>query len=85
MFKLLNSELRELMREVNGSGGNQSLLRQMQARVDEDTAEIDLDDGDLSRIRKNIEHNDGDGGFQSRLKKIFGRVLGLREGQEELL
>lgn len=85
MFRLLRSEVRELLREVNGIGGNQSLLRRLQARVDEETGDIDLDDHDLTQIHRNMEHNDGNGGFQGRLKKIFGRTLGLREGQEELL
>ena len=77
---LINSELDELFRSVSGSGGSQGLIRKLQSQCDRSTGNIELDSDDLRRIPE-YAFDAGQGGFQNRLIKIFGRLLGPRLGR----
>ena len=77
-IKLTIGELDELRKTPVDSardGGFQNFLVQLQYRIDEDTGELDLDDEDLSKIRRYAFHYKN-GGWQTRLKNIFSRTLG---------
>lgn len=77
-IKLTVSELGELGKtppEAASRGGFQNFLVQLQYRVDDDTGELELDAEDLAKIHRYAFHYKN-GGWQSRLKKIFARTLG---------
>ena len=68
------------MQEVKGEGGFQDFFRRLQLRVKRDS--IRLDEEDLERIYKYKDHPE-DGGFQSRLAKVFGKHF--TDKREQLL
>jgi len=76
--KLTIGELEELKKQAPSSasdGGYQNFLVKLQYRVDDESGELELDDEDMSKIhRYAFEYKNG--GWQTRLKKIFSRTLG---------
>ena len=77
---LNKKEVSELFRSVSGTGGFQGLIRKLQSQCDQPKGIIELDDDDLRRIPE-YAFDAGQGGFQNRLIKIFGRVLGPKLGR----
>lgn len=71
VVKLDKDELAVLTQEVKGEGGFQDFFRRLQLRVGKNCS-IRLDDEDLERIYKYKDHPE-DGGFQTRISKIFGK------------
>lgn len=57
-----------------GDGGYQALLVKLQGQVDPETNELSLDDTDAERIRRYGKQY-GDGGWQSRLLRVFADKL----------
>ena len=84
MVVILNrTEIRELLLQdpsTRGDGGFQSLLVSLQEKTNLQTGELDLTKEDLDRIQK-YAFDYENGGWQNRLKKIFGRVLGANLGR----
>lgn len=74
---VLNVAEREILnRGIEGRGGYQSLLEELQGGVQPDGT-ITLNDEQLERIpRYAFEY--GNGGWEDRLTGIFGRTLGPR-------
>jgi hypothetical protein len=81
-YELTRDELDELLRPVKGVGGFEGLIRRLQAQVNYATSEIKLNDKDLDDVQR-YAFDYKQGGFEHRLLKIFGRVLGPRLGREE--
>lgn len=74
-FDLTPDEVAELQKSVNGSGGYQTLLRQLQPTIKKNGS-ITVDDDTLGRIVRMCAY--GSGGFQGRLRAAFRRsVRGL--------
>jgi cellulose biosynthesis protein BcsQ/class 3 adenylate cyclase len=67
--------------KTKGGGGFQAFLVGLQQRVDEKTGRLDLTLTDLERIAR-YAHDYKGGGWQGRLRKIFGRTLGMNLGRE---
>ena len=81
--RLNSDEIGELDRQhasTKGNGGWQSLLVTLQTKVDRTTGLLLLDDDDLERISK-YAFDYGQGGWEIRLRKIFGRTLGPALGR----
>ncbi|EYD74253.1 hypothetical protein Rumeso_04189 [Rubellimicrobium mesophilum DSM 19309] len=78
--KLTPTEMAELMRDNSGSGGWQSLMNGLQAKLDKRTGELRLSPSDLERIPR-YAFDYGNGGWESRLRSVFGRHLGPRLGR----
>lgn len=80
---LNKSEIADLMeqpRDTKDSGGFQSLLVSLQEKLNPGSGELTLSPSDLDRIpRYAFDYRNG--GWQSRLVKIFGRVLGPNLGR----
>jgi hypothetical protein len=77
-IKLSTQELDELNKTPPSAakrGGFQNFMVQLQYRIDEDTNELDLDSTDLQRIQR-YAFAYKQGGYQTRLQKIFARNLG---------
>ena len=72
---LTKDESAVLMQPVEGQGGWQSLLRRLQAAYDPATGVISVADADLDRLRSYCTDY-GDGGWQKRVRQVFGRTLG---------
>jgi len=85
-IKLNNIELVVLFRQpqsTKGDGGFQKLLVDLQKKVDRETGIIDLSEDDLEKIpRYAFDYKNG--GWETRLKKIFARNLGLGLGRTKL-
>jgi hypothetical protein len=84
-IKLTYGELKLLLKqdpESAGGGGFQNYLVQLGYRVDDESGELELDSEELSKITKYATEY-GEGGFQSRIRKIFGRTLGQPLGWPE--
>lgn len=64
-----------LNRPVNGSGGFQSLLREIQRRLDDGTVLV-LDASLVERIARYVEQY-VEGGFQGRLEYVLEELRGL--------
>lgn len=62
------------------NGGYQGLLVRLQKALDRTTGELYINDEDLLRIPK-YAYNYGNGGWQNRLTRIFGRELGSNLGR----
>lgn len=74
-IKLTLEQLMLLRKRSTGKpGGFQNYLMQLAYRVDDDTRELELSDEDLCKINRYATQY-GQGGFESRLLKIFGRLL----------
>lgn len=67
-------EFEELQRAANGRGGFQTFLRQLRRRVNPATRELELSPSDIERIYRYATAGKG-GGFQDRLRRIFGSHL----------
>lgn len=57
-----------LMKEVNGTGGHQSLLRKLQGQVAD--TKLKYDEEDIEKIER-YARDYGKGGFQDRFKAIL--------------
>jgi hypothetical protein len=84
MKVVLNSdEFDELLKqdpETASDGGFQGLLVKLQQKVDSDTGELELTADDLRRIPMYaFDYNNG--GWENRLRRAFGRVLGPNLGR----
>ena len=80
MNLLLNAaEIAELTRETAGQGGWQGLLERLCTKLNSGTGRITLTDDDIESIRRYAFHY-GNGGFESRLRRIFERHLGPNLG-----
>ena len=77
-LKLTPKEALLLRRRVNGSGGPENLLRKLRRQLDVPTRTVSLDSEDREKIPRYASWNEGRGGFQWRLTKIFRRGLKLR-------
>jgi hypothetical protein len=84
MIVILNaSERDELNRQAAhtiDNGGYQRLLVTLGQRLNTSTLQISLSDQDLERIAR-YAFDYGNGGWENRLKGIFGRVLGPNLGR----
>ncbi|MGH7489656.1 MAG: aspartyl-tRNA synthetase [bacterium] len=79
----LNSdEIADIDRPVNGSGGFETFLRKLQDELNHATGAVKLSAEDLDYI-PHAAFDYTDGGFEGRLLKIFGRVLGPRLGRDD--
>lgn len=77
------SEIAALMEQdpsKEGDGGWQSLLVKFQKKIDPNTGALTLDDAELERIPR-FAFDYGKGGWETQLKRIFGRVLGDNLGR----
>ena len=80
-FGLNAEELAELARDGSeepmkaDGGGFQHFVIHLRACVDYETGVITLCDADIGRIVRYVAYADGDGGYESKLRKVFGRVL----------
>jgi hypothetical protein len=63
-------------------GGWQSLIVRLQRKVNRSTRELSLDPRDLERIPR-YAFDYGNGGWEARLVKIFGRALGAELGRPQ--
>ena len=82
--KLTMDEIAELDRQhpnTDGVGGFQSLIVDLQKRLNRDTNELYLSDRDLERIQR-YAFDYKDGGWQDRLVEIFSRELGPKLGRK---
>lgn len=83
-IELKDEELAELYGqdpESRGGGGFQALLVALQEKV-KDKRRLDLTLSDRERIAR-YAHDYRSGGWQGRLRKIFGRTLGTNLGREQ--
>lgn len=71
-FTLTPAEAAEIQKPVNGSGGYQTLLRQLQVSLKKNGS-ITLDDDALGRVVRMCAY--GSGGFQGRLRAAFKRSV----------
>jgi hypothetical protein len=77
-IKLTVGELEELRKEPPSNakkGGFQNFLVKLRYRIDDESGELELDTEDLNRIHR-YAFDYKNGGWQTRLKKIFSRTLG---------
>ncbi len=74
------TELAVLLRRISGTGGFQNLLRRLGTRVDRGTGQLRLSALDLERIPR-YAFDYGNGGWENRLRDIFGRHLGAGLGR----
>ena len=65
---------------TRGRGGFQSLLVDLASRVDSATGQLSLSVRDLERIAR-YAFDYGNGGWECRLRNIFGRSLGQALGR----
>lgn len=65
---------------TQGQGGFQSLLGGLQRRTDLQTGALALTEADLERIPR-YAFDYGNGGWEDRLRMIFGRSLGTNLGR----
>ena len=68
-FKLAPDEREEVEKKLNGQGGYQTLLSEMQNQLESDNS-LTIDDQQLGRIVRMMSHY-GSGGFQGRLRRAF--------------
>jgi hypothetical protein len=76
-------ELAELDRQnpaTKGNGGFQRLLVSLQEKVDRTNSRLTLSSRDLERIAR-YAFDYGNGGWEGRLRRIFGRTLGVGLGR----
>lgn len=66
---------------TGGDGGFQSMMVAFKKNLRRPTSELKLSDDDIERIAR-YAFDMGNGGWQSRLVGIFGRVLGPKLGRE---
>jgi hypothetical protein len=73
-IQLTPDEVSELKKPTSGSGGFQRLMKRLRSQVTKD-GEITLAPEDIQKIKKHV--SEGGGGFQERLRKVFGNHLEL--------
>ena len=78
--ELNDAEYVEVMREVNGAGGFENFLRDLQDKVNPATRTIKLTD-DIEAIA-HYAFDYKQGGFEGRLMRIFARTLGPTLGRD---
>jgi hypothetical protein len=78
---LTDDELAALNEPINGQGGIQTFMRQLQAQVNNATKTIRLTDEDLANI-PHYAFDYGQGGFEGRLIAAFSRELGATLGRQ---
>lgn len=65
---------------TSDKGGYQQLMVRLQNKLNRTTGVLDLDDADLEKIpRYALDYRDG--GWEDRLKAVFGRTLGSNLGR----
>ncbi len=69
--KLDQKAIEALGKEVNGSGGHQSLMNKLKAQCDGYI--LKYDDNDLEKLKR-YSGEYGDGGFQDRFKAILSCI-----------
>lgn len=77
---LTQSQMSVLFRQVNGQGGFQQLLRRLRRKIDRQSRAITLSAKDLEQIPR-YAFDYGNGGWESRLRDIFGGHLGADLGR----
>lgn len=77
---LSTHEMTVLFRQVNGQGGFQSLLRRLRRKVDRQSGTIKLSAIDREQIPR-YAFDYGNGGWENRLREIFGDHLGPTLGR----
>lgn len=84
MWVVLNKEEIGLLDKQDpataGDGGYQGMLVDFQQRLRRGTQELQLSDDDIEKIAR-YAFDMGNGGWQTRLIGIFGRVLGPELGR----
>jgi hypothetical protein len=70
--KLTTEEMAEVMKPVNGQGGMEDLLRELQPRISSDGTLV-LSPAEIERIGR-YAGGYGKGGFQSRFKIILAHL-----------
>jgi hypothetical protein len=73
-FKLTPEERAELAKPIAGQGGFQGLMKRLRHRA-AIAGKLTLSDEEIARIGQYALY-EGGGGYEGRLKVIFGRVLG---------
>lgn len=73
-IRLNQQEISELMQEQAGRGGFQTLMRTLQNNVNLNNGSVILNRYNLERIMR-YAFNYKNGGWQIKLRKIFGRTL----------
>ena len=82
MLIILNiDEINRLLNPAVGKGGFQSLLRQLQQRLNAQTGELKLSVSDLERIPQ-YAFDYKNGGWENQLLYVFQRTLGPQLGRE---
>ena len=71
---LAAAEVARLTQPVVGNGGFQSLLRDLQKKLNQQTDQIVLTDADRGRICRHA-YDYGNGNWENQLKSIFGKHL----------
>lgn len=69
-----------LLKQVNGQGGFQTLLRRLRRKIDRQTGVLSLSAHDLEQIPR-YAFDYGNGGWEGRLREIFGGHLGVDLGR----
>ena len=77
---LMDDELAEIDRQVNGTGGFENFLRRLQKQVNHAAKTIKLSHDDLAAI-PHFAFDYKEGGFEHRLRKVFERELGPNLGR----
>jgi hypothetical protein len=81
-LELNKEEKATLDRAVNGRGGFEDFLRRLQKQVNHATRTITVSDEDLENIPR-FAFDYKQGGWETRLTTIFGRVLGPKLGRDD--
>jgi hypothetical protein len=75
LVTLRAEEMAVLLKDFPGVGGAQSFFRLLWTKLDRDSGEIGLTDEEVGRIYRYARYARGDGGYEGRLRKAFGRSL----------
>lgn len=84
-IQLNDSEMQSLLKqapETKKDGGFQSLLVGLQGKLNRSTGHLSLTESDVERIAQ-YAFGYGNGGWENRLKEIFGRNLGPKLGRKD--
>lgn len=76
---LSEGALSTLLRPARGQGGYQAFFEKLQRQVDRMTRQLSLTPEDQERIQRYIRRYGG-GGWQSRLRRIFGSIWNMAKG-----
>jgi hypothetical protein len=76
VVRLSTEEFRLLMESVRGQGGFQSFFAELQHRINKSTRRLPLYPPDIDRICRH-GREPKKGGFQAKLRKVFGRHFSL--------